>query len=205
MQTPFHPFDFFSKLNTQSQTYLHTHSKKINAPKNTILFYQGDICDTVLLLTKGEVKLYLQSDTSDEITLYTLNPGEQCIVNTSSLLSNTPASGTAETLSEIEGYLLLEKDVKHLMKLSDDYQKYIFSLYTIRMQSLATLIEDIKFKRLDQRLLEFLQKQNTNPIVMTHETIAEHLGSSRSVISRVLKELEHKNKLILNRGSITLC
>jgi len=68
-------------------------------PKNTLLFYQGDICENILWLTSGEVRLYTQSDSIEEITLYNLKAGEQCIVNTASLLSQTDAVASARHLA----------------------------------------------------------------------------------------------------------
>lgn len=88
------------------------------------------------------------------------------------------------------------------MSQSPEYLSFIFSLFTLRLASLATLVEDIKFKRLDVRLLEWLAHQENNRIEMTHEQIATQLGTSRVVISRLLKDLEHKGKLKLERGAI---
>jgi CRP/FNR family transcriptional regulator len=88
------------------------------------------------------------------------------------------------------------------MAQSPDYLSFMFSLFTVRLASLATLIEDIKFKRLDVRLLEWLNHQENNRIEMTHEQIAIQLGTSRVVVSRLLKDLEHKGKVRLERGVI---
>ena len=74
--------------------------------------------------------------------------------------------------------------------------------YTIRMTDLAKLVNDIKFKKLDVRLLEWLQKHEEKKINVTHEEIATSLGSARVVISRTLKELEREGKVILHRGAI---
>ena len=197
-------YPFIEKLEPEALDFLQAHLKPIKIPKNNLLFYQGDICDNILWLTKGEVRLYTQSDEIEEITLYTLQVGEQCIVNTASLLSQTKAIASAETMTDIEGYLIDVESVKTLAKLSDIYQSYLFSLYQLRFSTLTNLISDIKFKRLDERILEWLQKQNSNIIETTHEHIATELGSSRVVISRLLKELEKKEKLILHRGRIEL-
>jgi len=72
------------------------------------------------------------------------------------------------------------------------------------MGSLAKLVNDIKFKKLDERVLEWLQSQDDKIIEITHEKIANELGSSRVVISRVLKELEKQTKISLSRGTIEL-
>ena len=197
-------YPFYKKLDTQSLEFLNKHLKPIKIPKNNILFYQGDVCDHILFLTSGKVRLYIQSDDADEITLYQLNEGEQCIVNTASTLSNTEAIGSAVTVTNIEGYLLDTSNVKELAKMSDIYQNFLFSLYTLRISDLAKLVNDIKFKKLDERVLDWLFAQNTKVIETTHENIANELGSTRVVISRVLKELEKMNKLTLNRGIITL-
>ena len=197
-------YPFIRKLETEALDFLQTHLKPITIPKNNLLFYQGDICDNILWLTKGEVRLYTQSDEIEEITLYTLKAGEQCIVNTASLFSQTEAIASAETVTDIEGYLIDVESVKKLAKLSDVYQSYLFSLYQLRFEELTSLISDIKFKRLDTRILEWLKKQPTSPIEITHEELAIKLGSSRVVISRLLKELEQKNRVTLHRGKIEL-
>ena len=195
-------FPFGASLEEEAFTFIEEHAKFISIPKNNILFYQGDICEDVLFLTKGEVRLYIQDKGIESIELYILKEGEQCIVNISSTISDTNAIATAETITNIEGYILNKESIKKLYTLSYVYQSYIFSLYTIRMADLATLINDIKFKKLDIRLLEWLQKRREKRLKITHEEIANSLGSSRVVISRTLKELEKRGKVILHRGSI---
>jgi CRP/FNR family transcriptional regulator len=195
-------YPFIDTLEADALAFLKQHIKPISVPKNTLLFYQGDICDNILWLTHGEVRLYTQADTIEDITLYTLKAGEQCIVNTASLFSQTDAVASAETLTDIEGYLIDVQSVKTLSKMSDVYQNYLFSLYQLRFEELTSLVNDIKFKRLNTRIVEWLEKQSTTLIVITHEQLATELGSSRVVISRLLKEMEQKGKVQLYRGKI---
>jgi len=202
MQLSIYPFT--DQLEPEAVKFLETNLKPIQVPKGNLLFYQGDVCGDVLWLTKGNVRLYAQAEGIEEITLYTLQPGEQCIVNTASLLSQTQAIASAETVTDIEGYLIDVKSIKKLSKISDVYQDYLFSLYQLRFSSLANLINDIKFKRLDERILNWLQKQDAKVIETTHEFIGNELGSSRVVISRLLKELEQQGKVIHHRGKIEL-
>ena len=197
-------YSFYSSLDEESRDFLQKNLKPITIPKDNILFFQGDTCENILFLTSGKVRLYIQSDNADEMTLYQLNAGEQCIVNTASTLSQTEAIGSAVTVTDIEGYLLDVESVKTLAHSSDAYQSYLFSVYTLRMGSLAKLVNDIKFKKLDERVLEWLQSQDDKIIEITHEKIANELGSSRVVISRVLKELEKQTKISLSRGTIEL-
>lgn len=198
-------FPFYKKLEQPALKILNTHLKPIKVSQGNILFYQGDICDSILFLTKGKIRLYIQSDNAEEITLYQLKEGQQCIVNTSSTLSQTKAIGSAITLTDIEGYLLDVKSVKELAHISDVYQAFLFSIYTLRMSDLAKIINDIKFKHLDIRVLEWLKSQKKQIVATTHEAIANELGTTRVVISRVLKELEKKEKIRLSRGAIEIC
>lgn len=197
-------FPFYNKLEPQAENFLKMNLKPVSVPQDSILFFQGDICDGILFLTSGEVRLYTQSDDANEITLYHLHPGEQCIVNTASTLSQTEAIGSAVTLCDIEGYILDMYSAKELAHNSDTYQSYIFSLYTLRMGNLIKLINDIKFKNLDQRILDFLYSKDKKEIQITHESLAEELGSTREVISKLLKSLENDGIVKLGRGNITL-
>ena len=107
-------FAFAQKLSLEELAYLKTHAKKVSIPKESILFYQDDICKDILLLGQGEIELYMYGENDKKIPLYALKAGEQCVINTSSTISQTPAIGTAQSLSDIEGWLISEKVVKHL-------------------------------------------------------------------------------------------
>jgi len=197
-------FEFAQKLSLEERSYLKTHAKKVSIPKESILFYQDDICKDILLLGKGEIELYMYAENDKKIPLYALKEGEQCVINTSSTISQTPAIGTAQCLSDIEGWLINEEVVKHLMHSSTSYLNFVFSLFTIKLDALATLIQDIKFKKLDSRILEWLQSHKKPLVQTTHEEIAEALGTSRVVISRVLKDLERQGLIKLHRKEIEL-
>jgi len=195
-------YPFMAEIEDEAKVFLEEHAKVLKVPKGNILFYQGDTCDNVLLLTKGEVRLFMQPDTTEEITLYTLKPGEQCIVNTASTLSQTEAIASAETMSDIEGYLMDVNAIKKLSRISDAYQSFVFSLYNVRMGALVELVNDVKFKTLDKRILKWLQNQETSMVQTTHEQLANVMGTTRVVVSRVLKEMEHQELVKLHRGVI---
>ncbi len=197
-------YSFFYFLSEKEKNKFFTLAKRVSFEKDQILFWQGDLCDGILYLESGHVKVYIQNEDGDEITLYTLRAGEQCVVNTSSTISSTPALGSAVTLDKVTGYILDKHTVKELMKDSSPYQEYMFSLFALKLTSLATLVEDIKFKPLKDRILTFLKSCKSLHVEITHEQIANNLGTARVVVSRILKELEKEGKLKLQRGSITL-
>lgn len=197
-------FEFFKKLSDEDKEFLINNSKYIELPDNFTLFYQGDICKDILLLEEGTVKLFIHGDLNETVSLYEINQGEQCIINTSSTISNTQAIATAQTTSSIKGWLIPEKISKELMIRSSAYQEYIFSLFSLKFNALTTLIEDIKFKRLDTRVIEYLKNKKLPIIEITHEELANDLNTSRVVISRVLKDLENKSIVKLHRKKIEL-
>ena len=196
-------FNFTKFLNKEELEYLKLNIKKVKLKKDTILFYQDDICPDILLLEDGEVSLYIYGDESNEqINLYTISKGEQCIINTASTISQTNVIANAVTLTDCNAYLMSYSVVKKLMRMSEEYQDFIFSLFSIKFNSLTSLIEDIKYKKLDARILAILTARNEKYIIITHEQLANKLSTSRVVISRVLKDLENKKKIKLHRGKI---
>lgn len=197
-------FDFFGELSAEDVERIKSKSKYVEIPKSTILFYEGDICKDVLYLLEGSIKLSVAANSKDEIPLYDFCQGEQCIVNIASALSQTKAVATAEAKTPIKGWLIPIEVIQELIIHSPAYQKMIFSLFTLRYSSLTTLIEDVKYKQLDSRILDFLRSFDTASIKITNLEIAEHLGTSRVVINRVLQDLKNKNVIALARGKITL-
>ena len=153
-------------------------------------------------MVEGSVRVYRLHESGQEITLYFLENGEQCNVNLNSAFTDTPAIGTAVCESEVEGYLLPADVVKTIYAAEAPYQQFVFSLFARRLEGMAGLIEDVRFKKLDHRLLDWLHEQEKSEIAITHEKLASHLGTSREVISRLLKEFEHNGIVQLHRGRI---
>ena len=195
-------FPFFEELSNEAQTLLLSHAKEVEMPKGMELFAQGDQCKEILFLVKGSVRVYRLHESGQEITLYFLENGEQCNVNLNSAFTDTPAIGTAVCESEVQGYLLPADVVKTIYAAEAPYQQFVFSLFARRLEGMAGLIEDVRFKKLDHRLLDWLHEQEEQEIKITHEKLASHLGTSREVISRLLKEFEHNGIVKLHRGRI---
>ena len=197
-------FSFFNELSSKSQTLLLSHAKEVKMPKDMELFAQGDQCKDILFLVEGSVRVYRLHESGQEITLYFLENGEQCNVNLNSAFTDTPAIGTAVCESDIEGYLLSADIVKTIYTAEAPYQQFVFSLFARRLEGMAGLIEDVRFKKLDHRLLDWLHEQESSDVTITHEKLASHLGTSREVISRLLKEFEHNGIVKLHRGRIEI-
>jgi CRP/FNR family transcriptional regulator len=198
-------YSFFLRLDTKEKEHFYALLRPITLPKDTILHYQGDICKDVLLLVEGEVRLYAQADDfSEEITLYTLKAGEQCLANTASVISHSKTIGTAVTQTDIKAYLLNEHDIKRFMETTPAYQEYIMNLYSKKMVDLTMALQRIKFKNLDERIMDFLHENEKKTVTITHQNLAKKMNTSRSVVSRVLKKLEDSGEVKLHRGYIEI-
>lgn len=94
--------------------------------------------------------------------------------------------------------------IKEIFFKEEAFRYYVLELFASRLDSMANLIEDLRFKNIDERLLEWLEDQNQKVITITHDNLASHLGTSREIISRILKGFEEKEILKLSRGKIEL-
>ena len=169
------------------------------------LYFEGDGCQGIGFLLSGEIRVFKIGENGREVTLYEIFPGETCILNASCLLSRQryPANATAlsaGTILLIPGGLFLE-----LMTESQRVRTFIFSLFSRRFSEIIELLEEITFGNLTERLTDYLVEKSSNDrLHVSHQTIANDLGSSREVISRLLKDFERKGKVALSRNQVTL-
>ena len=95
-----------------------------------------------------------------------------------------------------------------LIKEFPEWLDYIFRLYHKRFEELLEVVNAVAFKKMDERLLDFIKKKcdiNHNKIIsITHEQIANELGTARAVVSRLLKQMEDDGLVLLGRNKITL-
>ncbi len=198
-------FSFFSKLSPDSQKKLHENSSYIKVPSGTQLYAQGDICADILFLTKGRVRVTRQHQNGQSVLLYYFEQGEQCNVNFTSSYNSAPAVvGTAIAETDLEGYDIPVELIAELFVEDKAFQRYVFDQYVNRMEKMASLIEEVRFTSLDKRLLHWLETYPDKHISMTHEEIGDILGTSREVISRLLKGFEKEGVLKLSRKNIEI-
>ena len=195
-------FDFFNELSKETQEKFLENSSYIKVPADTILYAQGDTCTDILFLTKGRVRVTRQHETGQSILLFYFEQGEQCNVNFTSAFNSAPAVGTAIAETDLEGYDIPAELIAELFVEDKVFQTYVFDQYVNRMEQMALMIEEVRFTSLDQRLLQWLNSNNKKVITLTHEEIADILGTSREVVSRLLKGLEKKGLVELSRRMI---
>ncbi len=177
--------------------------KKI--PAGTYVYSEGDYCQAFTFLISGEVRVFKMEETGREITLYELGRGDSCIINASCILSAVPTPANAMTTVECDALLLSAADFKALTEEFIEVREYVFKVLSENLANVMTLVEEIAFKHIDERLVEYLEeKSEQGKVSATHQKIAADLGTSREVISRLLKDMERKGRVALSRNLVKL-
>jgi len=175
----------------------------VQAPAGQRLFGDGSPCTHYPLLVEGIIRASKVSPDGHEILLYRLNAGESCVITVVALLGETsyPAIGTAETALSIFG---VPRNLFLGMVLeSPAFRIFVFHALSQRMAHLMALVDDVAFRRVDQRLASRLLLQ-PQPITSTHQMLADELGTSREVISRILETFQESGILRLGRKRIEI-
>lgn len=172
---------------------------------DTRIYWKGDSCTHIAFIFDGEIRVFKCSDTGREITLYEIGPGETCILNASSILAGMKYPAEATTLTGVRALMIPAEIFRELV---DNYafaRSFVFNQLSQRLVLVFELLEDVVFGKLDRRLMDYLiEKNENNKICTTHKTIAQDLGSSREVITRLLKDMERNGLIKTGRGSIEL-
>jgi CRP/FNR family transcriptional regulator, anaerobic regulatory protein len=162
-------------------------------------------CRTIGFPLAGEIRVFKRSESGREITLYGVVPGEICILSISSALSGRPYPAEAVCVEQGRTLLLPAGTIVEMIDREPFLRGYICGLFADRLWSVIELIEEVTFRRLDERLADYLiEKSENNLLETTHQQIAHDLGSSREVISRLLKDFREKGLISMNRGQIRL-
>jgi len=173
----------------------------LTAPAGTTLFDLGFPCQALPLVLEGRIRVSKRAESGREIRLYHVNPGELCIVTVGCLLGATvyPATGTTETPLRALG---LPRDMfLELLHAHGPFREWVFQLFSGRITGLMQLVEEVAFRKLDQRLAGWLAQRG--PVISaSHQAIADDLGSVREIVSRLIKQLEDQGLVRLGRERI---
>lgn len=168
-----------------------------------MIYLQGDACSHIALLLSGEIRVYKMSELGREITLYEIGPGDTCILNASCILSDITYPANAATVEAGEMLLLPAARFRELLARHEEMRTFVFSLLSQRLGTVMALVEEVAFGKLDERLSEYLlEKAGDGQLATTHQKIANDLGTSREVVSRLLKDFERQGRIRLSRNLI---
>ncbi|HKK10854.1 MAG TPA: Crp/Fnr family transcriptional regulator [Bacteroidales bacterium] len=176
-------------------------------PTDTVILEEQSYIKEVPIVVEGRIKVRKMDESGREIILYHINPGESCILSITSCINNKPSNAEAITETETKIIAIAAKEVTEWMDEYKSWRAFVMKLYYSRLDELLSLVDNIAFKQIDFRLYEKLktyQQSQGNEIKITHQQLAYELGTAREVVSRLLKQLEKKNLIHLERGVIKI-
>ena len=174
-------------------------------PGGTTLYRTGEACEAIGFLLSGQVRVYRIGESGREITLYEIDPGETCILNASCILSRFDYPAFAETTLDAEIIMVPGDLFRRLVDEEPVMRTFVLTLFSDRLGAIMELVEEVAFRRLDRRLADFVvEKSEDSLLPMTHQAIANELGTSREVVSRLLKDFERRGKVRLSRNEIRI-
>lgn len=163
----------------------------------------GASCKYMMFVLAGCIKIFKLSPEGREITLFRVMPGDCCIMSAACILSGKPFSAMAIAEEAVTAVAVPGKAFADFFGRSPILREYIMGMFADRFESIAMLVEEVTFNRMDKRLARFLvQKQQHKKLETTHEAIAFELGTAREVISRLLNDFQKKGYVRLSRGEL---
>ena len=201
-------FPVWNRLTAAQQNRLLTGLTSRKVKKGTILHNGSADCTGLLLIKAGQLRAYILSDEGREITIYRLFDRDMCLFSASCILNSIQFEITITAEKDTEFWLIPSELYKNLLTESAPLANYTNELMAARFSDVMWLIEQVLWKSLDKRLAAFLLEEaaieDSNELKITHEIIANHLGSHREVITRMLRYFQSDGIVKLSRGKITL-
>ncbi len=196
-------FPLFAQLPPAKLDLLLAEAQLLRVPAGGTLFDAGQPCRGFPLVLEGCVRVSKSSPAGREILLYRVEPGQACILSGGCLLghSDYSARGIAEedvTLLSIPPALF-----QTLMVEFEPLRRFVFAMYGERLAEVMELVDEVAFRRLDQRLAQLLVQRG--PVLeVTQQKLADELGSVREIVSRLLRGFESRGWVKLERERVTV-
>lgn len=203
-------FPFFSESDSASQLEMLTYGRYAQLKPGSFYLRERDLCSQIAMVGSGLLRVYKVGESGREITLYYVKPGQTCLLNISCLMSGMACPATAVVEEPVEAVVFSGKLFRKWVASHEGVRDFVFEILSSRVAHIMALVEEVAFRKMDQRLADYLCErflgtdQQVRELPVTHEKIASDLGSAREVVSRLLKEFERERAVKLARGKIYL-
>lgn len=201
-------FPVWDQLNPDQQNRILGGLMTRQVKKGTVLHNGSADCTGLLLVQSGQLRAYILSDEGREITLYRLFDRDLCLFSASCIMRSIQFEVVIQAEKDTQLWIIPPDIYQDIMAQSAPVANYTNELMASRFSDVMWLMEQIMWKSLDKRLAEFLLEEasieGTNQLNITHETIANHLGSHREVITRMLRYFQNEGMVKLSRGVVTI-
>lgn len=201
-------FPVWNNLTAEQQEQLEHAIHYEHAKKGTIIHNGSLDCIGVLLVHSGQLRTYMISDEGREISLFRLFDMDLCLFSASCMMPNIQFDTIIEAEKDTDFWLIPPNIYKAVMETSTALANYTNDILSSRFSEVMWLMEQIIWKSFDKRLANFLIQEsaieNTSKLKITHEKIANHMGTAREVVTRMLRYFQNEGWIRLSRGTIEI-
>ncbi|MFN4248482.1 MAG: Crp/Fnr family transcriptional regulator [Flavipsychrobacter sp.] len=173
-----------------------------------IIMNENSYIRAIPIVLTGSIRVMRVDEEGREILLYYIRPGESCIMSFLGGIHSETSKVKAVAEEDVEILFIPIEKAGMLIKDNSEWLDYIFRLYHKRFEELLSVVNEVAFKKMDDRILHFLKEKQkligSNEIAITHQELSEELGTSRVVVSRLLKQMEGEGMVKLGRNKILL-
>ena len=201
-------FPIWNKLDGEHQEKLLSAVFLKKVEKGTVLYNASMDCTSLFLVKSGQLRAYILSEEGREITLYRLFERDMCLFSASCMMRSIQFEITIEAEKDTEVWVIPVRVYQKIMEESAPLANYTNEIMATRFTDVMWLIEQVMWKSLDKRLASFLIEESaiegSKILKITHEGIANHIGSHREVITRMLKYFQTEGMVALTRGTVEI-
>ena len=201
-------FPIWNKMTPAHKERLTTSADFLKVKAGTVIHNGSMDCLGLLLIQSGQLRVYTLSSEGREITLYRLFDHDICLFSASCVMPNIQFEVIIEAEKDAEMWVLPSCLFKDLMEESAVVANYANQLISSRFSEVMWLMEQIIWKSFDKRLAAFLLEEsvleNSTSLKITHEKIANHMGTAREVVTRMLRYFQSEGMVKLTRGTVEI-
>lgn len=173
-----------------------------------VLMRTGQYIKSTVLVLEGRIKIYRENPEGGEFLMYYIGPGQACAVSIICAIQSQTSEIMAIAEEDTEVLMIPVQLMDDMMKKYRSWYQFVIMTYRARFEEMLSVIDNIAFRNMDERLEFYLKRHISNSgkktIELSHQQIADDLNSSREVISRLLKKMEQRNLLKLHRNMIEM-
>lgn len=199
---------FFDDLTQKEKNEVISKSLITEYKKNEIVHSRSSACTGLLITLSGNFRVYISAPNGRQITLFKLYDRDVCMLSASCAFKNLNYDVNLEAQDDSKAIILDSSLIKKLSKSNFNVMKFLLDLTQDKLSQTMYVLEQATFFSLNERITDYLLEQsrykNSSSLYITHENIANELGSSREVISRILKKFEKDGKVEISRGKIKI-
>lgn len=199
---------FWKKLQNEEKTLLSQRVIEKDYDAGTILHAGREDCVGLFLIRSGRIRAYIVTEDGKEITLFRLVDKEMCIFSASCMMRSISFDIWISAETDVETILIPSSSYSQISEKNLAVANFTNDIISSRMSDVMWVLEQILFMSFDKRLAHFLIEESefekTDTLKITHEQIANHLGSAREVVTRMLKYFSEEELILLKRGSVKI-